>query len=607
VPNPDILQPTSPARGSGENNQWSEGCVSRSTPDVPVRAADTPITAQNVVVDMQQPPVNLPQTFPNQPEIELSQLHHIINSPPVTPVKVSTLSPLLQQYDPRLTQFLIDGFSFGFRVGFVGNSRLRLASNLRSAKEHPNILAAKLEKELCAGRIVGPFSRPPFDNFISSPLGVVPKKTPGEFRLIHHLSYPDGSSVNDFIPDHFSSVQYASIGDAIALIKSLGRACYMAKTDIKSAFRIIPIHPDDYHLLGMTWNNSYFFDRCLPMGCSSSCAIFEAFSTALEWLANHYLCASGVLHILDDFLFIATSQGKCDSDLNNFLSLCDRLGVPIAHEKTEGPSTTLQFAGITLDTINMEARLPDEKLQKCNAQLLAMHKRRKTTLKELQSLIGLLNFTCSVVLPGRAFLRRLIDLTKGVSLPHHRIRITEACRRDLQVWLHFLRDFNGRTFFLDEPWQVSPPLKLYTDAAGSKGYGALFGRRWFYGEWPANWKSLNIAFLELFPITISLRVWGCQMSNQCVSLFTDNAALVDIINRQTSKHPMIMILVRDLVLTSLRHNILFRAYHVPGVDNTRADLISRLQIVEFRKAFPDADPEPTHVPETLLPQKWSIR
>ena len=65
------------------------------------------------------------------------------------------------------------------------------------------------------------------------------------------------------------------------------------------------------------------------------------------------------------------------------------------------------------------------------------------------------------------------------------------------------------------------------------------------------------------------------MSNQCVSLFTDNAALVDIINKQTSKHPMIMILVRDLVKTSLPHNILFWAYHIPGVDNTWADLISR--------------------------------
>ena len=55
--------------------------------------------------------------------------------------------------------------------------------------------------------------------------------------------------MNDFIPDQFSSVQYASIGDAITLIKSLGRGCYMAKTDIKSAFRIIPIHPDDWAVL----------------------------------------------------------------------------------------------------------------------------------------------------------------------------------------------------------------------------------------------------------------------------------------------------------------------------------------------------------------------
>ena len=73
---------------------------------------------------------------------------------------------------------MIDGFSFGFRVEFVGTSQLRLASNLRSAKDQPEILAAKLEKEWSAGRVVGPFSRPPFDNFISSPLGVVPKKTP---------------------------------------------------------------------------------------------------------------------------------------------------------------------------------------------------------------------------------------------------------------------------------------------------------------------------------------------------------------------------------------------------------------------------------------------
>ena len=63
----------------------------------------------------------------------------------------------------------------------------------------------------------------------------------------------------------------------------------MAKTHIKSAFRIIPIHPADYSLLGMKWDHMYYFDRCLAMGLRSSCAIFEAFSTSLEWISIHLL------------------------------------------------------------------------------------------------------------------------------------------------------------------------------------------------------------------------------------------------------------------------------------------------------------------------------
>ena len=82
----------------------------------------------------------------------------------------------------------------------------------------------------------------------------------------------------------------------------------MAKTDVKSAFRIVPIHPADYSLLGMKWENLYYFDRTLPMGLSSSCSIFEAVSSALEWISVHQLRANSVLHILDDFLFITPTQ-----------------------------------------------------------------------------------------------------------------------------------------------------------------------------------------------------------------------------------------------------------------------------------------------------------
>ena len=258
----------------------------------------------------------------------------------------------------------------------------------------------------------------------------------------------------------------------------------MAKTDVKSAFRIMPIHPNDYALLGMKWQNLYYFDRCLPMGCSSSCAIFEAFSTALQWLARHRFGASGVLHILDDFLFIADSKEKCQSDLANFLTLCEYLGVPIAQEETVGPATVSQFAGITFDSVKQEARLPNDKLQKSRVLLHAFYRRRKVSLKELQSLLGLLTFTCAVVVPGQAFLRRMIDLTRGEKRPHHRIQLTKEAKHDIKVWLNFLDKFNGTAFFLDDKWETSYSMKLFTDAAGSKGYGAIFGNHWFYGAWP---------------------------------------------------------------------------------------------------------------------------
>lgn len=82
------------------------------------------------------------------------------------------------------------------------------------------------------------------------------------------------------------SLQYATINHAIRHIKTLGRGCWLAKTDIKSAFRIIPVNPTDFHLLRIRWRGMFYYDKCLPMGCRMSCSIFESFSTALEWVAR---------------------------------------------------------------------------------------------------------------------------------------------------------------------------------------------------------------------------------------------------------------------------------------------------------------------------------
>ena len=449
------------------------------------------------------------------------------------------------------------------------------------------------------------FPPPPFSVFRVSPLGLVPKKSPGEFRLIHHLSFPKGSSLNDGISPENTRVTYATVADAIRFNKSVGSGCFLAKTDIKKAFRIIPINPQDYHLLGICWKGLYYYDRAMPMGCSSSCKTFETFSTAIEWIAKQKLNIKYILHLLDDFLIVAPTKELCHHQLNLFLMLCSYLGIPMAPEKTIGPASTITFAGIELDSVLMEARLPDEKLVKCRVLISEFLTCKKVTLKAIQSLTGLLNFACSVVVPGRAFLRRLIDLTIGVRAPHFLIRLSREVKEDLRVWQTFLSGFNGRSFFLSDAWCTSTQLELYTDASGSLGFGAIFGSKWCYGKWPSSWRHRNIALLEFYPIVLSLYLWGKDMTNQRILFFTDDEALVHVINKQSCKDKDLMVFVRKLVLVCLCNNIVFKATHIPGLCNTLADALSRLQLQTFKQLAPAyMHPCPTEIPLHLQPPNW---
>lgn len=237
----------------------------------------------------------------------------------------------------------------------------------------------------------------------------------------------------------------------------------------------------------------------------------------------------GIVHLLDDFFICEPTRDKCESSLKGFLELCDSLGVPMAPEKTVGPASTLSFAGIELDTVASEARLPIDKVESCLHLVLEFLHRKKATLHE--SLIGKLNFACSVVVPGRAFLRRLIDLTVGLRHPKHFARLTKEVKLDLLVWKEFLLQFNGKSFFLEELWEQSSPLQLYTDSSGTLGFGAIFGSDWCYGKWPREWQHINITILEFYPIVLSLCLWGKFMSNKCITIFTNNAALVSVINK----------------------------------------------------------------------------
>ena len=118
-------------------------------------------------------------------------------------------------------------------------------------------------------------------------------------------------------------------------------------------------------------------------------------------------------HYLDDYITMGPpSSAVCQKNLDVMLTLCRRLGVPVAPANCEGISTVLVYLGFELDTDNLVVRLPQAKLQ-------------------LESLFGHLHHVATVVRPGCTFVHRLIELVGAFQRDNHWIRMNSSTRSDI--------------------------------------------------------------------------------------------------------------------------------------------------------------------------------
>ena len=214
----------------------------------------------------------------------------------------------------------------------------------------------------------------------------------------------------------------------------------------------------------------------------------------------------------------------------------------IVASKTIGPSQEIEFMRIVLDSIRMEARLPQDKLSRTYDLLTSFKKRRFVRLVELQSLIGTLQFACKVVVLGRPFLQRAINSTKGVSSRFHHIRLNKEIFKDLDMWKVFLSKWNGCSLLLESSTTPTPDLELYTDAASSVGFGGYFQGKWFQGHWPPHLllnreQGISIGWQELFPIVVACAMWHSLFIRKRLQFWCDNKSVVSIINSGQSKGP----------------------------------------------------------------------
>lgn len=172
------------------------------------------------------------------------------------------------------------------------------------------------------------------------------------------------------------------------------------------------------------------------------------------------------------------------------------------------------------------------------------------------------------------------------------------------MWEHFLSEWNGISLFLDPHLTADNDLEFWTDSSGTIGFGGYFKNSWFQGRWPEKlWQDsddeMSMAFLELFPIVVAADLWGHRWNSKRILLHCDNQAVVNILQKGRSRKPRINKLMRHLTLSAAQNNYLIIPRYIPTKENVIADALSRFNFQRFRRSAPNADCQPTEVPDKL--------
>ena len=418
---------------------------------------------------------------------------------------------------------------------------------------------------------------------IVSALGAVPKPDSDDLRVIHDCSMPPGRGVNTYIEIEKQSFQ--TLDDAAKLI---GRHFYIAKVDLRRAYRSVPVHPSNYKALGLKWQFkghkqfSYLVDTRLPFGASSAPGIFHRLTQSVRRMMVKR-GFHGIIVYLDDFLIIGQTYEECKRAFDTLCELLVALGFTISPSKVVKPCQTLTFLGVEINTTNLSFSLPKEKIKVLKEVLLSFCDKKRASKRQLQQLAGRLNWACKVVYGGRTFLRRILDLMNTLQKQSSKCLLSQDFYHDIDWWLCFLEEFNGQCPFHD----TRPVNNLHTDACNS-GIGAAFEGDWFYSNLLVDHPdvaSMHINFKEAFCVVSAIERWAPLLRNKRVHIYCDNTAAVAMLNKGTTKNRTMMVHLRRVFWCSAVYNFRLRVFHVPGKLNILADHISRLHLPVHFNAF----------------------
>ena len=300
------------------------------------------------------------------------------------------------------------------------------------------------------------------------------------------------------------------------------------------------------------------------------------------------------IHYLDDLLVIGHDKASCSAGLEIVIDTAKKCGFGIKSSKTVGPSRSIEFLGLVIDTTKQQVRISQERLEDIRMELSEWKKLRHCQKRELLSIIGRLQFCSQVVYPGQMFTRRLIDLSKKAKSLYHRLYLDAESRRDLAWWDKNMADHNGIAWF-PRAFDSNSCCIMFSDASG-KAAAAVLGNNWTIQEFVGEFKwisELPIAFKELYAAVLGVATFGHQLFKKQLLMNVDNESIHYCIQSGKSKDKHIMGLIRALYYYTSVHHIQYETCHVPGASNILADNLSRGNIQNFFMHLPTAHPSMT--------------
>ena len=329
--------------------------------------------------------------------------------------------------DTAFVSQLIYGIENGLSTGYQGNEFYQVVKNWPSTYVHREKVRKFILDHAARGRLDGPYYYPPHPCFRGSALGAFLKKRSLKARVIHDLSYPPGSSINEFINKHDFPMSYVTIDQVVKMCAKY-KDPYLVKLNVKDAYMHCIVKREERHLLGFTWEENgvteYWQMCCLPFGLSSSPKLFNDHACALEYMMIQNGASEDTTHYMDDFISVSeATDGARNKEA--VISTTGDAGFDVQHLKTEEGRIVL-YTGIVIDTINKQLKVSEDRLSEIRALLRRWYNRRVCSKRQLLSLLGKLQFCNNVVRDGRKFIGRLILAQTRLSICTTGLDLTET-------------------------------------------------------------------------------------------------------------------------------------------------------------------------------------